>query len=152
MIKDKIKSSLIANMKNGSKLTVSTIRMISAKIKEKEIELGLLKEGKELNNNDILQVLEQMLKQRKQSYEEYIKANRQDLAEKEANEINIIKNFMPPKMSASELEEIINQVIKNMKASTVRDLGKVISCIKEKYPGRIDVSTTIDIIKAKLSG
>jgi hypothetical protein len=150
MIKENIKNEMVVAMKAQDKLRLTTIRMILAKIKDKEIELRTL-ETAEINDNTILTLMQQMIKQRMDSITEYTKASRLDLAQKEEEEIAVIKSFMPAPLSLQETEAAITKAIAEIKAAGVKDTGKVVNYLKEKYAGRLDMGSVSAKIKELLS-
>ena len=150
-IREKVSKNLKdAMIKKDTNLT-STLRLIMAAIKERDI----ISKGKghdaEVNDKEIISLLQSMIKQRKGSIELYIQGNRGDLAKKEEDEINIISSFLPSQLSRQEIDEIINNTIKLNEVNSMRDLGKVIKIIKEQYNGMMDFSYVSKVIKEKLS-
>ncbi|MDR2007424.1 MAG: GatB/YqeY domain-containing protein [Alphaproteobacteria bacterium] len=150
MIKENIKNEMVVAMKAQEKARLSTIRLILAKIKDKEIEMRS-EVAAELNDNAILTLMQQMIKQRMDSITEYTKAVRLDLAQKEEEEIAVIKSFMPTPLSMQETEAAIKSAIAEIKAESVKDTGKVVNYLKEKYAGRMDMGTVSAKIKELLS-
>ena len=149
-IREKVSKNLkVAMIKKDTSLT-NTLRLIMAAIKERDI----LSKGKghdlEVNDREIISLLQSMIKQRKGSIELYVQGNRDDLAKKEENEINIISNFLPSQLSKHEIDEIINNTIKSNEVKSMKDMGKVIKIIKEKYDGMVDFSYVSKVIKEKL--
>lgn len=151
MIKEKIKIEMIIAMKAKESERLTTIRSIMAKIKDKEIEMRSGESQPELDNLGILAVMQQMIKQRNDSFTEFTKANRLDLAEKEQKEIAVIKSFMPEAMSEEEVLSAIKNLIKELNAESIKDMGKVVQQMKEKYVGRIDPAETSKKVKELLS-
>ena len=100
----------------------------------------------------MISILNKMLKQRKESVEMYQKASRQDLVDKENAEIKIIEEFLPQQFSQEEVEKVCNEAISNIGASSLKDMGKVMAVLKEKYLGKIDFSLAGKILKDKLKG
>ncbi|MCL2566587.1 MAG: GatB/YqeY domain-containing protein [Alphaproteobacteria bacterium] len=150
MIKETIKNEMVVAMKAQDKPRLTTIRMILAKIKDKEIELRG-EASAELNNSMVLTLMQQMIKQRMDSITEYTKANRLDLAQKEEDEIVVIKSFMPAPLAQQEVNEAIKEAIAEIKAAGVKDTGKVVNYLKEKYAGRLDMGAVSAKIKELLS-
>ena len=145
-ITNKLKEAMIR--KDGDLL--NTLRLIKASIKEKDI---IAKgNGKiDISDQEIISVLQSMIKQRKVSIDMYLNGKRDDLAKKEENEIKIISKFLPEQLSVKEIEIIINETIISSSANSLRDTGKIINLMKEKYDGKIDFGVASKMIKEKLS-
>ena len=141
-IKLHLKNAMIAKDKER----LSAIRNILAKLKAKEIE-----NNKALNKEESLQVLQSMAKQLKDSIEQYINGNRNDLADKENKELDIVKEFLPTPLSQDEIEKIIDETIKECNATSMKDMGKVMGMIISKSKGRCDGSLISQLVKEKLS-
>ena len=141
-IKLHLKNAMIAKDKER----LSAIRNILAKLKAKEIE-----NNKALNKEESLQVLQSMAKQLKDSIEQYINGNRNDLADKESKELDIVKEFLPTPLSQDEIEKIIDETIKECNATSMKDMGKVMGMIISKSKGRGDGSLISQLVKEKLS-
>ncbi len=133
-------------MKSGDKARLGTIRMILAAIKQIEVD-----ERIELDDNRIIAVLDKMLKQRRESIRQYRDANRQDLAEIEEAEIQIIQDFLPQALSTEEIQQMIEQAIAETGASSIKDMGKVMGILKPKMQGRADMAIVSAQIKTALS-
>ncbi len=134
MLKEKIGEEIKVAMKSKEKAKLQVLRSISAAIKQKEIDEKINSE----DDNEVITILNKMVKQRKDSVSEYVKANRLDLAEVESYEISIIEEFLPKKMTEEEASVVIENIVKEVNPSSMRDMGKVMSVIKEKYNGVID--------------
>ncbi|HET6375256.1 MAG TPA: GatB/YqeY domain-containing protein, partial [Methylocella sp.] len=120
-------------MKAGDKRRVETVRMIMAALKDKDIEAR--GQGKALGEDDILALLQKMVKSRKESLEIYEKAGRDELAAQEREEIEIIQGFLPKPLSEAEAEAAVAAAIGEAKASSIKDMGKVVGLLKAKYAG-----------------
>jgi uncharacterized protein len=134
-------------MRSGEKERLGVIRMITAAIKQREVD-----ERISLDDAQVLSVLEKMIKQRKESLEAFKAGNRQDLADKEAAEITLLQGYMPSQLSASELDTLINEAVAATGAASIKDMGKVMAIIKAKAQGRADMGAVGAKIKAKLGG
>lgn len=145
-LKDKIKSEMIAAMRAQEKARVAAIRLITSEIKQREVDNRV-----ELDDSAVLAVIDKMLAQRKDSYNQYIQANREDLAKQEAYEIDVLKEFLPAQLSAQEINDLINSSIKSLGATSIRDMGKVMAELKPKIQGRADVAEVSRTIKELLS-
>jgi len=149
-IREEITNQLKEAMINKNTNLVNTLRLIKASIKDKDIIAKGNGKG-EITDQEIISVLQTMIKQRKASIDMYLSGNREDLVKKEESEIEIISNFLPDQLSSQEIETIINELIKSSGASSIKDIGDVIKLIKEKYEGRIDLGVASKLIKEKLS-
>lgn len=145
-ITNKLKEAMIR--KDGDLL--NTLRLIKASIKDKDI-IAKGNGKSDIRDQEIISVLQSMIKQRKVSVDMYLNGKREDLAKKEETEIEIISNFLPKQLSAKEIEIIINKTITSSGANSIRDIGKVINLMKEKYDGKIDFGFASKLIKEKLS-
>jgi uncharacterized protein YqeY len=147
---EKFSGELKAAMKAGEKRRVGTIRMIMAALKDREIEAR--GQGKTLSDEDILALLQKMTKSRKESQEIYEKAGRLDLATQESEEIAIIQGFLPQQLSEAEVAQAIAAAIAETKASSIKDMGKVVGVLKGKYAGRMDFAKASALVKRILGG
>jgi len=150
LLREKIKSSLNENLRKKDEIAVSTLRLILAAIKDRDIEYRTKKKGELITDEDILSLLINMVKQRKESVEIYAKAGRKDLSQREEKEIEIIKSFLPRQIKSSELEEIIKNVVSEMNFSSIKDLGNLIKILKEKFPGQLDMKEVAEFAKKNL--
>ena len=149
-IREEITNQLKEAMINKNTNLVNTLRLIKASIKDKDIIAKGNGKG-DITDQEIISVLQTMIKQRKASIDMYLSGNREDLVKKEENEIEIISNFLPQQLSLQEIEIIINDMIISSGASSIKNIGNVIKLIKEKYDGRIDLGVASKLIKEKLS-
>jgi uncharacterized protein YqeY len=149
-IREEITNQLKDAMINKNTNLVNTLRLIKASIKDKDIIAKGNGKG-DVTDQEIISVLQTMIKQRKASIDMYLSGNREDLVKKEESEIEIISNFLPEQLSSQEIDTIINELIKSSGASSIKNIGDVIKLIKEKYEGRIDLGVASKLIKEKLS-
>ena len=133
-------------MKSNEKLKLSTIRMIRSALKNKEIELR-----KKLEDEDIVKVIQAMLRKGEESVEQFQTGGRMDLVEKEKSEIEIMKSFLPQPLSQEEILKIIDQSIQETQASSLKDLGKVMKSVMPKIGGKADGKLINQLVKEKLS-
>jgi hypothetical protein len=131
--------------KDGARL--STVRLLLAAMKQKEVD-----ERVELSDADILAILEKMIKQRRESIAQFEKAARQDLADKEKAEIQVLSAYLPQQLSDAEIQNEINSAISQTGASGAKDMGKVMAALKGRLAGRADMGKVSGLVKAKLSG
>ena len=151
MLRDKINQGMKDAMKAQEKLKLSTLRLVNAAIKNADIEARTA--GKEpLADDAILGLLQKLIKQRQESIELYDKGGRKELADQERGEIEIIKGFLPQQMSEVEAKEAIAAVIKDVGAASVKDMGKVMAALKERYAGRMDFGKASGLVKGLLAG
>lgn len=149
-IREEITNQLKDAMINKNTNLVNTLRLIKASIKDKDIIAKGNGKG-DISDQEIISVLQTMIKQRKASIDMYLSGNREDLVKKEESEIETISNFLPEQLSSQEIETIINELIISSGASSIKNIGDVIKLIKEKYEGRIDLGVASKLIKEKLS-
>ncbi len=152
MLRNNFKIELQNAMKDKDTLKVSTLRLIIAAIKDRDLDLRSKGSAENISDSEILEILSKMVKQRLETAKIYKKANRNELADSEEKEILVIKEFMPSKLSEKELLNVIDEAIKNVEAKSLRDLGKVISEIKTNYSGRCDFAEVSQILRNKLEG
>ena len=152
MLRNKFKNNLQDAMKAKDSIKVSTLRLILAAIKDRDI--AYRSKGKEeiIPDSVILEILAKMVKQRIETAKLYEKAGRIELADSEKKEIDVINAFMPKMLTKEELDTIIEESIISIDAKSLRDLGKVISKIKENYSGRCDFADVSQIIRKRLEG
>ena len=135
-------------MKAGDKRRVDTIRMINAALKDRDIEAR--GQGKTVSDEEVLGLLQKLVKSRQESAEIYEKAGRSDLATQEREEIAVIQSFLPQPLDAAEVEAAISAAIAETGAASIKDMGKVVAALKAKYAGRIDFAKASALVKAKL--
>lgn len=145
-LKEQIMADLKQAMKDKNQTALSTLRMLSSAIKNKEIETG-----KELSDTDIQQVVSTQVKQRKDSINQYTEGGRPELADGEKAEIKVLEKYMPEQISEEKLTEIIQNTIKETGASTPADLGKVMGKLMPQIQGKADGSKISQIVKQQLS-
>jgi hypothetical protein len=149
-MRERFTADLKAAMKSGEKQKVETIRMITAGLKDRDIEARAT--GKTLTDDDILALLQKMVKSRQESVEIYEKGGRPELAEKERAEIAVISDYLPQQLSEAEVAEAIKAAIAEAGAASIKDMGKVVAALKAKYTGRIDFGKASAAVKAALGG
>ena len=150
-MRDVLMTAMKEAMKAGDKLKVATIRMVQAKIKDKDIEARGLGKG-ESTDEEMLAVLQKMIKERQESGEIYATNNRPELAEQETAEAKVIASFLPAQLSDAEMAEAIAAEIAATGAAGMKDMGKVIAGLRAKFAGKMDFGKASGIVKAKLSG
>ena len=150
MIRDDLKAALIAAMKGGDKPGVATIRMIQSGIKNRDIEL---RTGTAPTDDDLLvtEVMQKMIKQRRESEALYRQGGRPELAEAEQAEIAIIERFMPQQMGEDEAKAAVAAVIAELGASSMKDMGRVMAEVKSRHASSIEPARASGLVKAALS-
>ena len=150
-MRDVLTQSLKAAMKAGEKTRVSTIRMMQAKLKDKDIEARGLGKG-EATGDEILGLLQKMIKERQESGAIYAANQRPELAQQEADEAAIIASFLPAQMSETDVAAAIDAAVAETGAASMKDMGKVVAALKAKYSGQMDFGKASGLVKAKLGG
>ena len=145
MLKAQLTDDMKAAMKGGDKSRLAVIRLINAAIKQREVD-----ERIELNDEQVLAVLDKMVKQRRDSIKQYTDAGRTDLAEVEQAEVEIIQGYLPAALSDDEIATIIEQAIADTGAASMADMGKVMGKVKPQVQGRADMGAVSGLVKAKL--
>lgn len=150
MIRDDIQAAQITAMKAGDKPRTATIRLIVAAIKNRDIEA---RTGKAPADDDtlVVEVLQKMVKQRRESIDLYVKGGRPELAEIEASEITVIEDFLPTQLSEEETTAAIQAIKAEIGAESVKDMGKVMAVLKERHASSLDMSKASALVKAALS-
>ena len=146
VLKTRITDDVKTAMRSKDKQRLGTLRLLTAAIKQIEVDQRI-----ELDNDQIIAAIEKMLKQRKDSIEQFEKAGRNELAEIEINEVAILKEFMPEQMSEADIDALIDDAISSTGASAMKDMGKVMGILKPKLAGKADMGAVSGKIKAKLA-
>ena len=146
-LSNRINDDVKAAMKAKDKPRLGVLRLITAAIKQREVDEQIT-----LDDNQVLAVLEKMVKQRKDSIAQYEKAGRDELAQQEALEIGIIQDYLPEQLSDDEIDALITDAISSTGAASMKDMGKVMGMLKPKLAGRADMGKVSQIIKKHLSG
>jgi hypothetical protein len=146
-LRDKISQDLMAAMKSKDAERLSVLRMMKAAVKNKEIDLRL-----ELDDAQAVQVLVSLIKQRRDSIEQFTQGGRMDLADKETAEIKVIEEYLPAAVTDSEIESAVQEAIAETGAASLKDMGKVMKSCMAKFTGKpVDGSKVSEIVKGKLS-
>lgn len=150
MIRDDIKAAQVAAMKAGDKARLGTIRLMLAKIKDKDIEL---RTGTPPADDDVLvtDVLQKMVKQRRESIAMYEQGGRQELADIEAAEVVVIEDFLPAQLSDDAAQAAIKAIAAELGAESLKDMGRVMAAVKERHGSELDMSKASGWVKAALS-
>ena len=150
-LREKINKQFNVALKSKNKTLVSTLRLILAAIKEKDIANRTSEKKEEVKDTVIIKVLRKMKKQRQDSADLYKKGERQELEEAELAEIKIIDTFLPKQLNEEETKKICKEVIESLGASSIKDMGKIMGSIKQKYAETVDFSKVNIIVKGMLS-
>lgn len=145
-LKTQITNDMKAAMKAKDRDTLSTIRMITAAIKQVEVD-----ERRDLSDTDVLSIITKMIKQRKDAAQQFADANRSDLQEKELSEIKILETYQPEQLSNDEVSAIVSIIISETGAQGMQDMGKVMGLVKAKVAGQADMGQVSQLVKAALS-
>ena len=145
-LKNQIQADMKSAMRGGDKEQLATVRLILAAIKQVEVDTR-----KELSNPDIVVILDKMGKQRRESIDQFEKASRQDLADKEKAELEIINSYLPTPLSETEISAALEKALKDTSATSMKDMGAVMALLKPQLQGRADMGKISKLIKARLS-
>jgi uncharacterized protein len=146
-LKDRITEDMKAAMRSGERERLSTIRLILAAIKQREVDERIT-----LDDSQVLAVLEKMVKQRRESIAQFQTGGRQDLVDKESAELRIVQSYLPAQLSDAELAALIDEAVRSTGATTIKDMGKVMGAVKAKAQGRADMGALSARIKERLGG
>ncbi|MCD2449791.1 GatB/YqeY domain-containing protein [Methylicorpusculum oleiharenae] len=147
LLKDRIREDMKAAMKSGAKVKLGVIRLIMAAIKQREVD-----ERIELDDEQVILVLDKMVKQRRESIRQFRAAERIDLAEIEEAEIVVIQDYLPQALTDEEIDLMIREEVEAQGAVSIKDMGKVMNALKEKMQGRADMAQVSIKIKSVLAG
>jgi uncharacterized protein YqeY len=150
MIRDDIKAALVTSMKGGDKARTAAIRLIQSAIKNRDIELRTSAAPAD-DDAMVTEVLQKMVKQRRESIALYEQGGRQELAEAEKAEVAVIEGFLPAQMGEDEAKAAIDGIVAESGATSVKDMGRVMAEVKARYAGKMDMSKASALVKARLS-
>jgi uncharacterized protein YqeY len=150
MIRDDLKAAMVASMKAGDRQRTGAIRLIQSAVKNRDIELRGSANAPE---DDVLvtEVLQKMIKQRRESILLYDQGGRAELAEAERAEVAVIESFLPAQMSEQDANAAIDAIVAETGAASVKDMGRVMAVLKERHAGQIDMAKASGLVKARLS-
>lgn len=150
MIRDDIKDALVSAMKGGDKATTATLRLVQSAIKNRDIEA---RTGSSPADDDtlVVEVLQKMVKQRRESVEMFVKGGRQELADAELGEVAVIERFLPAQMSEAETTAAIEAIKAELGASGMKDMGRVMAELKARHAQSLDMSKASGLVKAALA-
>ena len=150
-LRNEINSAMKEAMKEKAQLRLSTLRLINAAIKDRDIAARAEGVEEGVDDTEILAILGKMTRQRQESAKTYEEAGRLDLSERELSEIQVIEYFLPRQLNGEEIEIEVTKVIDEQGASSIRDMGRVMACLKERFTGQMDFGSVGPIVKKKLS-
>jgi uncharacterized protein YqeY len=151
MIREKISQALKDAMKARDEAKTTTLRMVNAAIKQKDIDVARPRGDQHIHDDEVLNLLQSLIKSRLESIELYKQGGRQDLVDKEAAEIAVIKHFLPKQMSEEETRAAIRELVASLGATSVKDMGKVMAALKSKYAGQLDMTKASAAVKDVLT-
>ncbi len=151
MLRERLSDRLRSAMKGREKRAVSTVRLILAAVKDRDIAARGKGDADAISDQDILQVLQTMVRQRHESIALYEQGGRLELAEQEAEEIGIIESFLPERLDDAATEEAIRSVVGEIGASSIKDMGRTMAILRERYAGQIDFAKASAVVKERLS-
>jgi len=146
-LKEQIRSDMKDAMRAGEKDRLSVIRMLLAAIQTREIEAR-----EDLSDNDVMQIIEKSIKQRKDSAKQFADAGRDDRAAQELSEGELLQTYLPAQLREAELESMLSEVLAVTGASSMKDMGKVMAALRDKAQGRADMGSLSALVKSKLAG
>jgi len=150
--RDEFSTKLKEALKAKEEIATATIRLILAALKDRDIAVRGQGQADGIEDNEILSMLGSMIKQRRESAQTYADAGRDDLAEREQAEIEVIQNFMPKQLGDDEVAKVIEELAGELGASDIKDMGKVMGALKERYAGQLDMGKAGGLVKQKLAG
>ncbi|MBL6945541.1 MAG: GatB/YqeY domain-containing protein [Rhodospirillales bacterium] len=151
MLRLLLKDSLTAAMKARDEISVATLRLILAALKDRDIAERGKGNLDQISDDAILDLLQSMIRQRHESIDMYRTAGRRELAEREATEIEIIRTFLPEQMGEDEIVEAVGEVMEELEAKSLKDMGRTMGALKERYAGRMDFSKASVVVKTQLN-
>ncbi|TCT13702.1 hypothetical protein EDC22_101573 [Tepidamorphus gemmatus] len=150
MLRDEINEALKAAVKSQDRRSMATLRLVNAAIKDRDIAART--SGKDcVSDDDIRQILAKMIRQREESAATYMDAGRPELAAQEREEIEIIQRFLPRQLSDEEIRSVCASVVKEIGAAGLRDMGRTMATLKERFPGQLDFGRASAVVKGMLS-
>lgn len=152
MLREKLRTSLKEAMLAKEEISVATIRLIMAGLKDRDIAARSKGNADGISDDDILSMMQSMIKQRKESAGLYDRAGRDELAARELAEITVIESFMPRQMSETEVEDAIAATLKELDAASLKDMGRVMARMRELYAGQMDFAQASTLVKDRLMG
>lgn len=153
MMRDRIATAMKDAMKSGDKRRLATLRLVTAAIKDRDLGIGggPVPESGKISEEEVLQLLTKMVKQRRESIETYRSAGRQDLVDQEAAEITVIEEFLPRQMDEAAMRAAITTIMGELSCERLKDMGRVMAALKARYPGQMDFGKASGLVKQMLN-
>ena len=151
MLRTQLNDELKGAMKARDSCAVSTIRLVLAALKDRDIAARGQGSGDKISDDQILEVLQKMVRQRKDSIEMFAKGGRSDLVGREKREIEVIEMFLPKPLEESEVHAVVEELIAELGAESIKQMGQVMAELKRRYPGRMDFSKASALVKERLA-
>jgi hypothetical protein len=146
-LKARITEDVKAAMRGGEKLRLGTLRMLTAAIKQREVD-----DRREMTDTEVLQIVEKLIKQRREAASQFASGGRTDLEAKELEEAGLLSAYLPAQLSEAELSALLEEAIQGAGATGIKDMGKVMNTLRPKVQGRADMSQVSNLVKARLTG
>lgn len=146
-LKAQINDDMKAAMRGGEKLRLGTIRMLLAAIKQREVD-----DRREMTDGDVLQIVEKLIKQRREAAAQFAAGGRQDLEARETEEAKILAAYLPAQLADDEIRSLLEEAVRATGAAGVKDMGKVMNALRPKIQGRADMAQVSNLVKARLAG
>ncbi|MDJ0611147.1 MAG: GatB/YqeY domain-containing protein [Kiloniellales bacterium] len=151
MLRARLNEELKQALKANEKIAVSTLRLILAALKDRDLDARAKGNCDGVAEEEILELLQKMIRQRRDSIEAYRNGDRPDLVERETSEIEVIKRFLPKELDEAEVVSAVDNTIEELSANSIKDMGKVIGALKQRYAGRMDFAKASRIAKQRLA-
>lgn len=150
MLRQQLNEALKEAMRSKDQRTLATVRLVMAGLKDRDIQARTSGQGDCISDEEILELLQKMVKQRREAMEIYEKGHRSDLVEKEAAEIEVLERFLPRQLDEAETKAAVDEMIEELDAGNVKDMGRVMAALKERYAGRMDFARASQQVKQAL--
>lgn len=150
MLRNELNDTLKTALKSKDQVTLATVRLVLAALKDRDIQARGEGNSDGISEDGILEMLQKMIKQRRESIELYRKGNRPDLVAREEGEIKVIERFLPKPLDEEETRAAVAEIIEETGAGSVKDMGRVMAALKERYPGRMDFARASALVKEQL--
>lgn len=151
MLRQQLNDALKEAMRAKDQRALATIRLILAALKDRDIQARTEGRGDGVGEQELLDMLQKMVRQRRDAIDLYAKGQRQDLVQREEEEIAVIERFLPKPLDEQESEQAVDNAIAELEASSIKDMGRVMALLKERYPGRMDFARASQQVKARLA-
>lgn len=146
-LKARVNEDMKTALRGGDKLRLGTIRMLMAAIKQREVD-----DRREMTDGDVLQIIEKLIKQRREAAAQFASGGRPELESKELEEVRILAQYLPAQLGEDEVRALLEEAIRSTGATTMKDMGKVMNALRPQVQGRADMSRISSLVKARLAG